>query len=189
MRYLVCKHKSLVKGVFFKMEADSQKQDPSELSVETIVSYVESIRGLKVERFDEHLKLCQLVDSKTLNLKVNEIDGVLTREDSDGKSFVQINLNTGYKLLLTESLVGFRPAILDGLDMDKLPTVVTTPDLLGVIEALEDSLTSQAPPEDIEVLKKLFHSVLDGGESIGFDLSDEKSWLKQVNRSGLKASA
>lgn len=158
--------------------------------IQQLITYIESVQGLNVQHLDQQeVRVLQKIDSKTLILKIDEIETVLNRQDSEGKPFIQVNMTTGAKLLLTESLIGFRPLRREGLDMDKLPNVVTTPDLVGVIEALEDSLQEHAPQDEVEVLKKLFYAVLEGAESIGFDLTQEKKWLKQINRSGYKASA
>ena len=93
------------------------------------------------------------------------------------------------KLLLTDTLVGFKPMPLPGLDMRKIPKVVTTPDLIGVIEAIEDSLSSNVSHEEMESLRQLFFSVIDGAEHVGFNLQQEKMWLNQIARNSGKATA
>lgn len=158
--------------------------------IEVMLKYIDGATGLTLlDSDDQELKVLQKADSKVLTLKSTDVEKVLSRVDTDGKPFIQVNLNTGKKLLMTEALIGFRPVERLGLDMSKVPNVVTTPDLIGVIEALEDSLHDEANDEDLDILKKLFHSVLDGAENVGFDLSNERTWLQHLNRSGVKASA
>ncbi|MEZ4872229.1 MAG: hypothetical protein R2827_08275 [Bdellovibrionales bacterium] len=73
--------------------------------------------------------------------------------------------------------------------MKKIPKVMTTPDLIGVIEAIEDSLSANVAHEKMESLRMLFHSVIEGAEHVGFDLRAEKMWLHQIARAGSKATA
>ena len=95
------------------------------------------------------------------------------------------------KILVTDALIGFRPQARRGIDLDKLPRVVTTPDLVSVIEALEDTInaTTEYSQEEAEVLKELFHSVIDGAEMVGFELSEERAWLKRLYSASAAASA
>ena len=73
--------------------------------------------------------------------------------------------------------------------MSKLPKVVTTPDLISVLEAIEEVIHLRDSESDVDVLKKLYISVLEGAESVGFDLTEEKIWLQHLNYSGQKATA
>jgi hypothetical protein len=100
-----------------------------------------------------------------------------------------VNFQSGKKILLTQNLIGFKPAPSRGLDLSKLPKVVTTPDLLSVVEAIEETLsTAPAQPEELEVLRKVFDSVLKGAEAVGFDTTSERVWMQSLNRNS-KASA
>ena len=94
------------------------------------------------------------------------------------------------KILLTDQLIGFKPWPVPELDISKLPKVVTTLDLLSVFEAIEESVTTMSGrPEDTDTLKKVFNSILLGGEDIGFDLTTERSWLRRLPAIPSKASA
>lgn len=158
--------------------------------LEEILSFIGRTSGLTFKRLGQHLEVSQKCDMKTLKVNVLELSEVLSRTDGDGKEFIQINLLDGRKILLTESLIGFKPFESLGLDMTKLPKVVTTPDLTSVLEAIEDALSSEwAPDNEVEVLKKVFNSILLGGELVGFDLHIEKKWLDRVVTSNLQASA
>lgn len=153
--------------------------------------FVEECTGLDLHGDDvASLILRQNTDSKVLKITYNEIAKVLKRFDSEGKPFVQINLRNDKKLLLTDTLVGFKPKVKPGLEMGKIPKIVTTPDLLNVIEAIEDVMTSPEPDwVEVDVLKKLFYSVLEGAEEIGFDLSRERTWVAHIGSQLFKASA
>lgn len=78
-------------------------------------------------------------------------------------------------MLLTDSLIGFKPTETVGLDMSRLPKVVTTPDLKSVYDAIEDSLSADViQSAEVEILKKVYLSILLGAENIGFNLSEER---------------
>ncbi len=128
------------------------------------------------------VKIKQSVDQKSILLNYEWVEDVIERVDPTGKQFLQLNLSNGKKLLLTNNLIGFKPVACKGLDMTKLPKVVTTPDLISVFEAIEDSMENDYTSNiEVDVLKKVFKSVILGGESIGFDLHNEKTWLAQID--------
>ena len=135
------------------------------------------------------IRIFQRADGKVMAINVSEVDEVIPRTDADGKDFLQINFNGGKKILLTDNLVGFKPLPSIGLDMSKLPKVVTTPDLHSVVDAIEDSILSgQTAGDEVDILKKVFDSVLRGAEAVGFDLTPERIWLHNITRS-VRASA
>ena len=137
---------------------------------------------------DIHIK--QQVDGKVFQFRSDELSEVVSRFDSDGKSFIQVNFNSGLKVLLTDSLVGFKPEQVFGLDMSKLPRVVTTPDLVSVLEAIEESLSGDLPQDsEIEVLKRVYQAILAGAETAGFELSFEKNWINRLAPTRYRASA
>lgn len=156
-----------------------------------IVDYVTKSTGLKAKGGAlEDLHIHQTADGKTLSLKVSEIEDILVRFDSDNRTFLQVNFRTGRKILITDSLIGFKPVRCSELDMEKLPRVVTTPDLLSVVEAIEETMSSEGnSKEELEVLKKVYESVVKGAESVGFELTSEKLWLQRLSQLHMKASA
>jgi hypothetical protein len=163
---------------------------PSQL-LEEIVSFLKGASGLSCSMTErDTVVVDQAIDGKKFKFQVNELADVLKRVDADGKGFIQVNFNSGTKVLFTDNLVGFKPRETFGLDMSKIPRVVTTPDLMSVFEAIEESLGSDATPEhEIEILKKVFHSILQGGELAGFDLTYERTWLHRLLGSRYRASA
>ena len=60
---------------------------------------------------------------------------------------------------------------------------------MSVFEAIEEAVTSASRPEDADALKKVYQSILLGGEDIGFDLTTERSWLRRLPVISSKASA
>ena len=165
-------------------------QKPSQM-LEEILAFVDQSAGLSSNVTEGGVvSIQQNVDGKVFRFSCESLSEVLQRFDSDGKQFIQINFQTGNKVLFTDTLVGFKPRETLGLDMAKIPRVVTTPDLISVFEAIEDSLSSDATPEhEIEILKKVFMAILHGGELAGFDLSFERRWLTRLVPSKLRASA
>jgi hypothetical protein len=138
---------------------------------------------------EDQVNISQSADGKAIKIAVADLEEVIHRVDSDGQVFLQVNFSNGKKILLTQNLIGFKPAPSRGLDLSKLPKVVTTPDLLSVVEAIEDSLSSTpVQPEELDVLKKVFDSVLRGAEAVGFDTTPERIWLQGLTRKN-KASA
>ena len=149
---------------------------------EEILNYVDGAEGLlSYGTSPFSVKIFQKADGKSLAFEINDIDEVISRVDLDGSPFLQVNFNSGKKILLTDTLVGFKPAVSPGLDMGKLPSVVTTPDLMSMVEAIEETMGSvRSEPEEIEVLRQVFGSVLEGGEAVGFDLTPERIWLTRL---------
>ena len=143
--------------------------------------------GLSLIGSGEDQVLVQSVDGKSLKLKPKLIESVLKRSDSDGSPFLQLNFIDGSKVLLTKHLVGFKPSIPSdyGLEEGRLPKVVTTPDLLSIIDVVADS--ESFDPVEIDILRRVYMSILDGGEAVGFDLSRERQWLSQFYSFSAKA--
>ncbi len=154
------------------------KDDSMEQYLKALSEYVTTTPGLKCKVLDqERVEIHQVSDQKTIHFELSAVSDVLSRSDSEGQPFIQVNFKTGKKILLTGSLIGFKPAPVLGLDLNKLPKVVTTPDLISVFEAIEDAVAMKASTEELETLKKVFNSILAGGELIGFDLAQERQWL------------
>jgi hypothetical protein len=165
-------------------------QKPSQM-LEEILAFVDQSAGLSSKVSESGvIAIHQNVDGKIFRFSSEELTEVMQRFDSDGKQFIQVNFQSGNKVLFTETLVGFKPRETVGLDMSKIPKVVTTPDLISVFEAIEDSLSSDTTPEsEVEILKKVFVAILHGGELAGFDLAFERKWLSRLVPSKFRASA
>ncbi|MCB0342827.1 MAG: hypothetical protein H6626_14965 [Pseudobdellovibrionaceae bacterium] len=158
---------------------------------EQIVHYIEQSTGLMIKDFNQgRVEIQQEADGKTLGFELKSIEEVISRFDSHGEPFLQVNFRSGTKILLTERLVGFKPGQIKGLDPSRLPKVVTTPDLISVVEAIEDHVNhGEGSPEDIDLLKQVFKAVVTGAEAVGFDLSIERAWLDRIAKVNAKASA
>lgn len=153
-----------------------------EALIQQISQFCSQSSGLLLQKNNGgHLAIRQQVDGKSIPLLIHHLEDVITRFDSEGKQFLQVNYQTGQKILLTDQLIGFRPAESKDLDGSKLPRVVTTPDLVSIVEALQELLAGEnATQEEFEVLRRVFFAVIDGGESIGFDLRVERNWLRRI---------
>lgn len=166
---------------------DSNSKNEQVLQINDFVAKSTGLRS-SVSNLDV-MQILQCTDGKTIAFDVADLDEVIPRIDSDGHVFLQVNFVSGKKILLTENLIGFKPAPSRGLDLSKLPKVVTTPDLLSVVEAIEDSMTgSSGPSDEVDVLKRVFDSVLRGAEAVGFDITPERLWMQSIGRKP-KASA
>ena len=159
--------------------------------LETILNYIEQSSGLTSERGTEFtLEICQKTDGKRLKVDTTLVEDLIPRSDSEGRDFLQLNFRTGHKILITDDLIGFKPFERLGLDMEKLPKVVTTPDLMSVFEAIQEALhAEETRPEEVEVLRRVFESVIKGGEAVGFDLTQERSWFTRLPTQSRRASA
>ncbi|MBY0316486.1 MAG: hypothetical protein K2Q26_13245 [Bdellovibrionales bacterium] len=168
-----------------KVQGDFQKV------VVEIQNFIGGSSGLKLveSKLSDYMVIEQKIDKKRISINNFDLDEVLFREDEAGKPFLQVNFVSGKKILITETLVGFRPLGLFGLDMEKLPKVVTTPDIQSVFEAIQETLESNDLPEELDVLRKVYDSVLCGGESVGFDLKEERKILARLPMTVTQASA
>lgn len=168
----------------------SYKQGQTAGADTVIVKYVEGSTGLEIRSLNGELQIRQKVDGRAIRFNMSVIEEVLSRQDSEGRDFLQVNFIDGRKILITEKLVGFKPAETAGLDLRKLPKVVTTPDLVSVVEAIEESVNNHGHrAEEIDVLRRVFDSVLNGAQAVGFDVASERSWLNFIANIKHKPSA
>ena len=144
-----------------------------------IAKYVTQAQGLEIKQDTDSFEITQRVDRKGIRFYFEQLEDVLVRDDTSDKPFLQINFTNGDKILITEELIGFKPYPIQGFDINKLPKVVTTSDLVSVFEAAEEAQSS-GRPDEVQVLKQVFNSILLGGEQIGFDLKNEKVWFTQL---------
>ena len=171
---------------------NSDKLGSSENLLEQIFKYVDGTESLSFAESDlsDYFIIEQKVDSRRITVNKFDVEEVLSRTDEDGQEFLQINFVSGKKILLTQKLVGFRPLTMFGLDMDKLPKVVTTPDIMNIFDAIQESLCHEDnSSEELEVLRKVYDSVVCGGESVGFNLDEERALFSRIPTQILRTSA
>ncbi len=159
-----------------------------------ILAFVQQSSGLQLSSNDDTSAVIkQRIDGKSIRITTSELDDVLFRSDTEGREFIQVNFSSGLKILVTENLIGFKPVTPQGLDSTRLPKVVTTPDILSVFEAIQDTLheaqSLNREMNDLTILRKVYEAVLAGGEAVGFDLEKERSWIRRIPSSMPKASA
>ena len=130
---------------------------------------------------EEKITIFQNYDKKTLSFYESDIEKVLERKDYNEEAFLQVDFKNGKKILLTNEFVGFSPAVCTEMEAKKLPKVVTTADLLSVIEAIESSLygTDQYQ-ESLHDIKLFFETIASGAESVGFNLVGERLWVDRL---------
>lgn len=158
---------------------DFEKQQELLAEIHTFVRRAQGLKGSVLS--DGKTRISQSIDDKYLDFDTTDLEGVLSRTDGEGQEFLQVNFCSGKKVLITSTLIGFKPIALKGLDLSKLPRVVTTPDIFSVFEAVQDALhASDTDPREVGVLKKVFESVIAGGESVGFDLSKERTLMARI---------
>lgn len=167
------------------MEATLKKINSETTSqhINDVINYLESQTHFAFKFDEQILELTQKEDHKKIAIDFEEIEKVLTRQDVDGSKFLQINFKQGTKILITKALVGFKPNQLIGFDLTRIPRVVTTIDLVSVSKAIEDLFDAEETPEskaEIEILKKVYQSILYGAEGVGFKMQAEKTWLSAI---------
>jgi len=169
----------------------SSKSKSTHAELDHILNFVDASKGLRAKISETgKVQIRQDLDGKVFSFNTQDVTEVLHRADSEGKPFIQVNFKSGTKVLLTETLVGFKPLETLGLDMGRIPKVVTTPDLVSVYEAIEESLgADNGLDHEVEILKKVYLAIISGGEKVGFDLSSERKWLNRLLASKLKACA
>lgn len=169
----------------------SSKTKSTHAELDHILNFVDASKGLRAKINESgRVQIRQDLDGKLFSFNSQDVNEVLHRSDTEGKPFIQVNFKNGTKVLLTETLVGFKPLETLGLDMSRIPKVVTTPDLTSVFEAIEESLgADNGLDHEVEVLKKVYSAIVAGGEKVGFDLSFERKWLNRLLASKFKASA
>jgi hypothetical protein len=165
---------------------DSLKKPSSDLTsqhINEVVNFLETQTQFSYKFVEDNLELTQKEDSKKMVIDFKSVEKVLDRQDVDGSRFIQVNFEKGFKILITKSLIGFKPNELVGFDLSRIPRVVTTIDLKSVSKAIEDLFDSEETSEtraEIEVLKKVYQSILFGAENIGFKMSAEKKWFSSI---------
>ena len=160
----------------------SNSETPSQY-INEVVNFLETRSQFSYSFTEETLELTQKEDSKKMLINFNNVEKVLDRQDVDGSRFIQVNLSQGSKILITKSLVGFKPTELVGFDLTRIPRVVTTIDLKSVSKAIEDLFDSEESSEtktEIEILKKVYQSILMGAQDIGFKMQAEKKWFSSI---------
>lgn len=160
--------------------------------LEQIFKYVDGSESLNCVECDlaDYFVIEQKMDKRRITLNKFDVEEVLSRTDDDGQEFLQINFVSGKKILITKKLIGFRPLTMFGLDMEKLPKVVTTPDIMNIFDAIQESLChDENSGEELEVLRKVYDSVVCGGESVGFDLNEERALFSRIPTQIMKTSA
>ena len=116
-----------------------QKESPKNI-IEHFLSGTRQLSLVEQQDNKKKIVILQNYDQKMLSFPESDIEKVLQRKNSCGEDFLQIDFKNGKKILLTHEFIGFSPAECSDMKAEQLPKVVTTADLLSVIEAMEGSL-------------------------------------------------
>lgn len=157
-----------------------------------IINFLETTRSVQFTYDSMYLTMVQNEDFKSMTIRFADVEKVLLRTDFDGSQFIQINFVNRTKILVTKNLVGFKPLELMGFDTAKIPKVVTTLDLKSVHKAIEDLTDADETYQtatELEVLKKVYQSIMLGAEQVGFDMKVEKQWFSAFLLNPLAATA
>ena len=152
----------------------------SENLLRVLEDFINGSKGIELEKQDNVVELRQNEDGKQMRFELENLFDILLRKDREGRNFLQLNFNDGKKVLVTDSLIGFKPLMRENIEYGKMPNVVTTPDLISVFEAIEEGFKAQDKIEDLSLLRNVYYAILEGAESIGFEMNQEKSWLQRA---------
>ena len=156
--------------------------------IEVLEDYVKNTEALSIDANSDIVHIRQKEDGKKVTFPKTEITEVLMRTDPQNSPFIQMNFTDGKKLLVTTNLIGFKPVKNKFILNENIPNVVTTPDLINVFEALEETIRKGSNSRETLVLKHIYIAILEGGEAVGFDMSEERNWLNHIGLSTDKAS-
>ncbi len=149
--------------------------------LDRIVEFASGSSGLETEHREAVVVIRQRMDGHRIEVPASRLQDILMRTDTDGRDFVQVNFENGTKILITDRLIGFKPVLratapgAASPSISKLPKVVTTPDIMSVVEAIEDAV--DADDNDIPLLKDLFEAIVRGAETVGFDVARERALI------------
>lgn len=162
-----------------RVEKSRVENMPNSHVINEIINFLDCSSGFSYQINESQLKISQKEDAKTMVLPLVKVEKVLVRQDFDGSSFLQVNFQGGNKVLITKLLIGFKPTTVMGFDSQKIPKVVTTVDLKSVVTAIEETYEddSYQTEVELEVLTKVYHSILLGAEAVGFEMTDERNWF------------
>ena len=136
---------------------------------------------LEEKNFGNRITLFQEHDKRSLSFYEEDLEKILNRRDSKGEEFLQLNFKDEKKIIVTKEFIGFPPAHCVGMSSNQLPKVVTTVDLLNVIDAIESSVYgTEQYQESLRDVRLFFESIASGAEAVGFDLSSERLWVERL---------
>lgn len=164
---------------------------PNSEIINEVINFLDCASGFTYTLDNTNIRISQNEDSKVIVLQFQNIEKVLNRQDFDGSPFLQVNFRGGSKVLITQHLIGFKPTGLVGFDSAKIPKVVTTVDLKSVVCAIEETYEDDNHQTDVEleVLTKVYYSIMLGAEAVGFEMAAERSWYMRsmLNRKAATA--
>lgn len=177
-----------VGGGILNFGPSSEKQQKLVTDILRFLKGSTGLHGSIVE--NGRLRVLQVADNKSIHLSIHDLEEVIDRSDVAGEDFIQVNFQNGQKILLTNTLIGFKPRSPKGLDSTRIPRVVTTPDVVNVFEAIQDAVHISGPhSHEVSLLKKVYEAVISGGEAVGFNLSEERAWLSRIFTTSTKLSS
>lgn len=136
----------------------------------TLLNFIKKASGLKIKQQDKYFIIIeQLEDKSCLKVFFHNISYISFAKDDTGGQYIQIDFLNKTKCILTDSLIGFSPVKSLLLNKNALPEVVSSIDLLNIIEAFEANLRNSGEAEEFLFLNQVYHAVLNGGKQIGIE--------------------
>lgn len=136
----------------------------------TLLSFINKAAGLRLkQQSHNYITIEQLEDKSFLKIFFHHISYISFSKETSNKNYIQLNFTNNTKCILTNNLIGFAPIKSLLLEKSSLPEVVSSMDLLNIIEAFEANLRNSGEPEDFLFLSQVYHAVLNGGKKIGIE--------------------
>ncbi|MBE8162641.1 MAG: hypothetical protein HAW63_01470 [Bdellovibrionaceae bacterium] len=136
----------------------------------TLLSFINKASGLQIKKStNDYIIIEQLEDKSFLKIFFHHIDYISFSKDARKESYIQLNFINNTKCILTSDLIGFSPVKSLLLNKNSLPEVVSSIDLLNILEAFEASLRNSGNSEDFLFLNQVYNAVLNGGKKVGME--------------------
>lgn len=135
-----------------------------------LLNFINKAKGLRIKKQDKNIIVIeQLEDKSCLKIFFHNIHYISFAKDSVNGQYMQIDFTNKTKCILTDNLIGFAPVKSLLLNKNALPEVVSSIDLLNIIEAFEAHLRNSGVAEEFLFLNQVYHAVVNGGKQIGIE--------------------
>lgn len=135
-----------------------------------LLNFIKKATGLRLkQQSNNYIIIEQLEDKSFLKIFFHHISYISCSKEKQGDHYIQLDFTNNTKCILTNNLIGFAPIKSLLLKKNCLPEVVSSMDLLNIIEAFESNLRNSGEPEDFLFLSQVYYAVLNGGKNIGIE--------------------
>lgn len=136
----------------------------------TLLQFIKKTEGLRIKQQAQYYIVIEQIEDKSfLKIFFHHISHISFSSEKQNGHYIQVNFTNHTKCILTNHLIGFAPVKSLLLDKNALPEVVSSMDLLNIIEAFESNLRNSGEAENFLFLNQVYHAVLNGGKQVGIE--------------------